>query len=316
MRILFLGTSPFAVPTLERLLSAPEHAVLGVVTQPDHPHGRGGKIALTPVKEAALQAGLPIYQPEKVRAKDFVATVRAIAPDALVVAAFGQIIPQRMLDIPRFGGINVHGSLLPRWRGAAPMQYALMAGDETTGVTTMQMDAGLDTGDALLQVAIPLAHIENLGVLEPKLAELGANLLLETLTRLTRGDCPRIAQNEGHVTYAPSLPPTIGALDWRRSAHDLHNLVRGVTPRPGAFTHWRGKRLKIWRTEEDPQSGDLRHEKIGMVENVDKAGITVATGKGMLRLAEVQPESKSRMSAEAWSRGVHIHAGDFFDPVS
>jgi methionyl-tRNA formyltransferase len=282
------------------------------VTQPDRPHGRGGKLATTPVKEAALQAGLPLHQPEKVRAKEFVQTVRDLAPDVLVVAAFGQIIPQRMLDISRYGGINVHGSLLPRWRGAAPMQYALMAGDPETGVTTMQMDAGLDTGDILLQAALPLADDDTLGTLEPKLAEMGAGLLIETLERLERGDCPRIPQDESRVTYAPSLPPDAGAFDWTRPAQDLHNLVRGVTPRPGAFVLWHGKRVKVWRTQVAPGQAASAP---GVVESLAAPGITISTGDGALLLREVQPEGKTRMAADAWARGARLMAGQVFDAV-
>jgi len=311
MRILFLGTSPFALPTLRALNSAPEHEVLGVVTQPDRPQGRGGKVAASSVKEAAQELGLPLYQPEKVRAKEFVSLVREMAPEVLGVAAFGQIIPQRMLDIPPRGGINVHGSLLPRWRGAAPMQYALMAGDPETGVTTMQMDAGLDTGDILLQASLPLTDEDNLGTLEPKLAAAGADLLMETLARLERGDYPRIVQNENEVTLAPSLPPDIGALDWTRPAHDLHNLVRGITPRPGAFTFWQGKRLKVWRTALVPGANPGLP---GTIQSVDAQGIIVGTGDGALRLVDVQPESKARMDAAAWARGARGATGGAFDP--
>jgi len=304
-----MGTSPFAVPALHRLLQSPNHQVLAVVTQPDRPHGRGGKVDASPVKQAAVAAGLAVFQPEKVRAKEFVQTVRDLAPDVIVVAAFGQIIPQRILDIPPLGCINVHGSLLPRWRGAAPMQYALMAGDAETGITTMRMDAGLDTGDILLQAALPLGEIDNWGALEPKLAELGADLLMQTLNALAQGDCPRCPQDADLVTLAPSLPPDIGRLDWTRSAQDLHNLVRGVTPKPGAFTYWQGKRLKIWRTEVVP---DTLGEP-GTIENVGASGILVLTSKGALRLRDVQPESKGVMAAEAWARGARIVAGQRFD---
>ena len=308
MRLLFMGTSPFAVPTLHRLAAAPGHDVLAVVTQPDRPAGRGGKLAASPVKEAASALGLALLQPEKVRAKDFVQTIREMAPEIIVVAAFGQIIPQRILDIPQTGCINVHGSLLPRWRGAAPMQYALMAGDAETGVTTMMMDAGLDTGDILLQAALPLGDVENLGALESRLAEIGADLLMETLDALARGDCPRIPQDEAAVTLSPSLPPDIGLLDWNRPARDLHNLVRGVTPRPGAYTMWQGKRLKVWRTEavegEEAVSGVP-----GTVESVGVGGITIHTSREALRLLEVQPESKGRMAADAWARGARVTAG-------
>jgi len=283
--------------------------VLAVVTQPDRPHGRGGKLSSSPVKVKAQSLDLPIYQPEKVRAKEFIQTVRDLAPEVIVVAAFGQIIPQRILDIPPYGCLNVHGSLLPRWRGAAPMQYALMAGDSETGVTTMQMDAGLDTGDILQQAALPLDDIENLGILESRLAEIGADLLLQTLAALKRGDCPRFPQDPSLVTLAPSLPPEIGLLEWSRTAKDLHNLVRGVTPKPGAFTFWEGKRLKILRTEWDNRdSGEA-----GMIESIDRHGITIYTSKGALRLLEVQPESKGKMAADAWARGARLTAGMRFE---
>jgi len=304
MRLLFMGTSPFAVPTLHRLIESPDYDVQAVVTQPDRPAGRGGKMAASPVKEAAVAAGLPLLQPEKVRAKEFVQIIRDLAPDAIVVAAFGQIIPQRILDIPVLGCLNVHGSLLPRWRGAAPMQYALMAGDAETGVTTMRMDAGLDTGDILLQASLPLDDIENWGALEPRLAEIGAGLLLRTLEALARGDCPRIPQDAAGVTLAPSLPPDIGQLDWTRPARDLHNLVRGVTPRPGTYTFRQGKRLKVWRTEVVESDA-----MPGAVESIGGGGITVGTSKGALRLLDVQPESKGRMAADAWARGARVVPG-------
>ena len=307
MRLLFMGTSPFAVPTLHRLRESPGHDVLAVITQPDRPAGRGGRMAASPVKEAAQAAGLPLLQPEKVRARDFAQTVRDLAPEAIVVAAFGQIIPQRVLDIPPLGCLNVHGSLLPRWRGAAPMQYALMAGDEETGVTTMRMDAGLDTGDILLQSALPLGGIENLGALEPRLAEIGAALLMRTLDLLASGDCPRTPQDESGVTLAPSLRPDVGHLDWSRGARDLHNLVRGVTPKPGAYLSWQGRRLKVWRTEV-AEGADAAGVP-GTVENVGASGITIHTSSGTLRLLEVQPESKGRMAADAWARGARVTAG-------
>ena len=308
MRLLFMGTSPFALPALHKLAASPAHDILAVVTQPDRPSGRGGRLSTSPVKGAALAAGLPLLQPEKVRARDFAQTVRDMAPEVIVVAAFGQIIPQRVLDIPTLGCINVHGSLLPRWRGAAPMQYALMAGDAETGVTTMMMDAGLDTGDILLQAALPLTDIADLGELEPRLAEIGADLLMQTLDALARGDCPRIVQDEASVTLSPSLPPDSGRLDWERPALDLHNLVRGVTPKPGAYTAWQGKRLKVWRAEvvDAAESGA---GAAGTIENVGAGGILVHTSKGALRLLEVQPESKGRMAADAWARGARAIAG-------
>ena len=309
MRVLFVGTSPFAVPALQRLSADAAHQVLAVVTQPDRPQGRGGRMSATPVREAALAMGLPVLQPEKVRAKEFVQTVRDMAPDVIVVAAFGQIIPQRILDIPPFGCLNVHGSLLPRWRGAAPMQYALIAGDSETGVTTMQMDAGLDTGDILLQASLPLADVENLGLLESSLAALGADLLLQTLAALRSGDCPRLPQDPALVTLAPSLPPDLGHLDWTRPAFDLHNLVRGVTPKPGAYTFWQGKRLKVLATA----LGGEHIGEPGTVNKVGAGGISVNTSKGTLTLRDVQPESRGRMAADAWARGARVTPGQRFD---
>ncbi len=313
MRLLFIGTSPFAVPSLRRLHESPEHDVLGVVTQPDKPQGRGGKLSVSPVKAAALALGLPLFQPEKVRAKEFVQTVREMAPEIIVVAAFGQIIPQRMLDIPPRGCINVHGSLLPRWRGAAPMQYALMAGDGETGVTTMMMDAGLDTGDILQQASLRLDTVEDLGDLEEKLAEVGASLLMQTLSAITAGDCPRVPQNADLVTLAPSLPPETGALNWSRPAEELHNLVRGVTPKPGAYVFVQGRRLKIWRTEVREEVLENRSGAVGTIETISGGGITITTSSGALRLREVQPESKGRMAADAWARGARLVPGQVLE---
>jgi len=309
MRIIFMGTSPFAVPSLDRLTKSPDYEILAVVTQPDRPHGRGGRVSASPVKTAALELGLTVLQPEKVRAKEFVAHMRELAPDALVVAAFGQLIPQRLLDVPRLGGINVHGSLLPRWRGAAPMQYCLMAGDTETGVTTMQMDAGLDTGDILMKAVLPLTDEDNLGTIETKLSEIGATLLIDTLEALERGDCPRIPQDPSLVTVAPSLPPDIGALDWSKPARELHNLVRGITPKPGAYCFWQGKRLKVVRTAVTTEASI----ECGVVQTVDAQGITIGTGAEALRLIDVQPESRSVMPASAWARGARITPGQFFD---
>ena len=313
MRILFFGTATFAVASLKALLDRPEHDIIGVVTQPDRARGRGGKFATSPVKDFAVERDLTIYQPEKVRTKEFRQVVRDLAPDVLVVAAFGQIISQRMLDIPPFGGINVHGSLLPRWRGAAPIQYALMCGDAETGVTTMQMDAGLDTGDMLLAGALTLTDEDNYGTVEEKLSVIGADLLIDTLSRLQDGNCPRQPQEADLVTLAPALPPDVGQFDWTRSARDLHNLTRGVTPKPGAYTLFGGKRLKILRTAVAPASNEARLP--GTIESIGREGITVGTGEGNLTLIEVQPESKGSMPADAWARGARLVIGQSFDPL-
>lgn len=314
MRILFLGTSPFATPTLTALAKSTEHIIIGVVTQPDRPHGRGGKDLFSPVKTAALALDLPLHQPDKVRTRTFREQVAALNPDVLVVAAFGQLISGRMLEIPPYGGINVHGSLLPRWRGAAPMQYALMNGDVQTGVTTMQMDPGLDTGDILLSRSIPLQEINDVAELEARLSIVGAELLLETLERLQRGDCPRTRQDPLIATLAPSLAPDIGAIDWNLSATSLHNLVRGVTPKPGAYTLWQGKRLKIWSTE--PLVGCSQSPgQPGIIQNIAAHGITVSAGQDALLLKDVQPESKARMSAADWARGARVPTGSLLSGI-
>ena len=314
MRILFFGTSPFAVPTLHALLVS-RHEVIGVVTQPDRPHGRGLQLSQSPIKKAAQTAAplIPILQPERARAKEFVQAVREMQPDALVVAAFGQILPQRLLDIPPYGGINVHGSLLPRWRGAAPIQYAIMAGDLETGVTTMQMDAGMDTGDILLKGRVAIAEEDNAQSLEEKLAAIGADLLLETLTRLEEGDCPRTPQDGSQATYAPSLPPDIGMIDWSQPAGKIANTIRGLSPRPGAFAVYHGRRVKIGKARPVPSDTE---QAAGVVVKLTPMGIIVQAGKqSALLLEEVQPESKTRMGASDWARGAHIAPGAAFDLV-
>ena len=316
MRVLLFGTTPFAVPSLLALLDSPDHEVLGVVTQPDRPSGRGLQVQQSAVKKAVLERRpeMPILQPERARRKEFVAQVAEIAPDALVVAAFGQILPQRLLDIPKYGGINVHGSLLPRWRGAAPMQYALISGDAETGVTTMQMDAGMDTGDMLLKARLPLGSDDTIDTVEEKLAALGAPLLLETLARIQSGDCPREVQDESKVTYSPPLPAEFGDLDWNKSARDLANLVRGVTPRPGAWASFGGKRIKIWKASADNSAG-TGSVASGEVVSV-KPELAVSAGDGsLLVLQAVQPEGKPRMSAAEWARGARLAPGMRFESL-
>lgn len=307
MRILFMGTSEFAVPSLHALIEK-QYEIVSVVTQPDRPHGRGGRLSISPMKAAAVALNLPVLQPLKVRHAEFVEAVVQLNPDVSVVAAFGQLIPQRLLDVPRLGSINVHGSLLPRWRGAAPMQYSLISGDPTTGVTTMQMDAGLDTGDILLKAETALEDEDNLSSVESKLSLIGADLLIQTLEKLQQGVCPRVAQDEAFVTYAPSLASDFGKLDWNSDALALHNITRGVTPKPGAYTMWTGKRLKIWQTKVVETTDPGTHPP-GTVETVTSQGITIVTGNKSLLLIRVQPEGKAQMPAEAWARGARLAAG-------
>jgi methionyl-tRNA formyltransferase len=315
MRVLFFGTSPFAVPTLLKILQS-RHEVVGVVTQPDRPHGRRMSESFSPVKKAILDFDpeFKLLQPEKARTKEFRLAVRDLNPDVLVVAAFGQILSQRLLDVPKYGGINVHGSLLPRWRGAAPMQYSMIAGDTSTGVTIMEMSAGLDSGDVLLQKAILLKADDDIDSVEAKLSDIGADLLLETLERLEIGDIIGTPQDESLVTYAPALPPDFGFIDWNKSAEGISNLIRGVTPRPGAFAFVGGKRIKIWRSAVDQSTGDTVPGTIVELRKSGELGILVQSGdRSRLLVKEVQPESKARMQALDFARGARLVAGSKFD---
>jgi methionyl-tRNA formyltransferase len=308
MRVLFFGTSSFAVPTLLALHeAAPRHAILGVVTQPDRPSGRGMKLVASPVKEKALELGYPILQPERVRRKPFPETVRQMAPDALVVVSFGQIIPQGVLDIPRYGGINVHGSLLPRWRGAAPIHYAILSGDAETGVATMRMEATLDTGPYFLVAREPIRPDDTTETLEPRLAALGGPLLVETLDRLEVGTLAETVQDPDGVTYAPPAEKDFGRLDpLGEDAEALARRVRAATPRPGASVTINGKFLKVHEARAEPAPPDAAP---GTVAAVRKDGIALATPSGVLLLTRVQPESKGPMSAADYARGARLEAG-------
>jgi methionyl-tRNA formyltransferase len=249
MRIVFMGTPDFAVPTLAALLGAPDMQVVAVITQPDRPAGRGNKLRQSPVKQLALQHELPVFQPEKLRGKDVMAQLRTYEPDFHVVAAYGQILRQAVLDLPTHGSINVHASLLPRWRGAAPIQSAIMAGDAESGITIMQMGAGLDTGPMLGKAAIPIEPDETGQSLHDKLAALGGPLLISTLQGLVDGSIQPKAQNDDNATYAPRIQKDDGRMDWNHSAAQIDRQVRAFFPWPGTFTHWNGQMLKIIRGE-------------------------------------------------------------------
>lgn len=316
LRVIFFGTADFAVPSLEAVLNA-GHTLLAVVTQPDKPQGRGQQMTASPVKKSAERHGLPILQPRRVRAESFIEKIRALAPDVLALAAFGQIMPQALLDIPPLGPINVHGSLLPKYRGAAPIQRALMAGETETGVTTMWMDATLDTGDMLLAAALPIAPDDSAGTLLPKLAELGARLLVETLDGLAAGTLPRRPQAHSQATLAPAIRPEDGYLRWEETAEVLHNRIRGVSPKPGAFTAVRDRRVKVWTAQ--PAAPEDGAAPPGTLLKIEKSppGVSVAAGNGtVLRLLEVQPESGRRMVAADWARGLRLLPGDRFQSLT
>lgn len=305
MRVIFMGTPDFAVPTLQAVYEA-GHELLAVVSQPDKPKGRGNQVQFPPVKEQALKYGVPVYQPKRVKEEDFVHTLRGMEPDVIIVVAFGQILSKEILDIPKYGCINVHASLLPRLRGAAPIQWAIILGEEKTGVTTMFMDVGLDTGDMLLKEETPISPEDTGGSLHDRLATLGGPLLVRTLSELEAGTLVRIRQKEEESDYAKMLDKALGNLDFTKSAAELERLVRGLNPWPSAYTHLDGKTLKVWKAAVLTE--DFEGEA-GQVCKVEKDAILVKTGKGALAILELQLEGKKRMSAEAFLRGYEIKEG-------
>lgn len=310
MKILFFGTSDFATPTLDALVSCSRHTLVGVVTQPDRPSGRGRHINCSDVKVAALRYELPILQPRRVKHASFIETARELAPDVLVLASFGQIIPQTLLELPKFGPINVHGSLLPAYRGAAPIQYSILNGDLTTGVTTMWMDATLDTGDILLQRSLSIEPDDTTGTLTPRLAGIGAELLMETLELLEQGICPRIPQDHSLATFTSPILPADSLIDWGDSAKRIRNQILALSPRPGCITKMKGKLVKVWAAKAlDGESNGAQ----GAVCSITKEGVLVHTGNSLLCLMEVQQENSRRMNASDWARGARITPGDVFD---
>lgn len=309
MDLIFMGTPAFACPALNRLLQS-RHRVIAVVTQPDRPQGRGREVKPSPVKELALAAGLPVYQPVSVGAPDFVDTVAKLHPDVVIVVAFGQILPESLLRIPVLGCVNVHASLLPRYRGAAPIQRAVMDGQKVTGVTTMLMDKGLDTGDILLQQARPIAADETMGEVHDSLAVMGADLLLETLEGLENGTINREAQDSSLATYAPPLTREEERIDWTRTAAAIKNHVRGMNPYPGAYTSHDNKKLKIWRVKLVPGGAGQPGETLAVDK---KEGFVVQAGEGAVLVQEVQPQGKGRMAAADFARGYRVSPGLIWD---
>lgn len=301
MRIVFMGTPDFAVPCLQRLLED-GHEVPAVFTQPDKPVGRHAVLTPPPVKQLALSHGIPVYQPTKMRDGTVAALLRELAPDCLVVVAYGRILPQEILDVPPRGCVNIHGSLLPRYRGAAPIQWSVIRGETVTGVTSMFMDAGMDTGDIIDTLTTPIGENETAGELFERLAPLGARLLSTTLAAIADGTVTRRPQNGAEATMAPMLEKAMGRLDLTRPAQELHNQVRGMNPWPGAFCTAGGKTLKIHETRVAAGSGAP-----GTLLCADP--VTVACGEGALQLVTVQPEGKPRMAAEAWLRGARLPQG-------
>lgn len=305
MKVIFMGTPDFAVGTLKSLIAS-EHEVTAVVTQPDKPKGRGKAMQFPPVKEVAVEAGIPVLQPGRVREPETVEAIRNIEADVIVVVAFGQIIPKEILTMKKYGCINVHASLLPKYRGAAPIQWAVIDGEKESGVTTMQMDEGLDTGDMLLKAVVPLEKEETGGSLFDKLSSTGAGLLLETLAGLEKGTILPEKQGESPTAYAKMLKKEMGLIDWTKSAEELERLVRGLNPWPSAYSHLNGKTLKIWQAEVEERDSE---NEPGTVVFVSKDGFGVQTGKGILKIRELQLEGKKRMDAGAFLRGYQMEEG-------
>jgi methionyl-tRNA formyltransferase len=311
MRILFFGTSPFALPALQALHeAAPRREILGVVTQPDRPTGRGLKQRFSPVKELAVALGYPVFQPERVRRKPFPEEVAALAPDVLVVVSFGQIIPQKMLDQPRWGGINIHASLLPRWRGAAPIHHALIAGDTETGVATMQMEATLDTGPTFLVAREPIRADDTVATLEARLAARGGLLIVETLARLEAGSLTTTPQLDDGFVYAPPVTREDGLLDpTAMTAMEMDRRIRGTMPRPGAFLSVAGRTVRVWEAAVvAPADAPVA---AGTVIAAQRDGVAISARDGSaLLLRRLQPENRSAMAAADWARGARVAPGD------
>lgn len=309
MQIVFMGTPDFSVPVLEALAGS-RHQVIGVVTQPDKPKGRGGAVAMTPVKEKALELGIPVYQPVKVRDPEFVQVLKDLNPDIIVVVAFGQILKKNVLELPVFGCVNIHASLLPRYRGSAPIQWAVINGEKESGVTTMMMDEGIDTGDMLEKASVELESDETGGSLHDKLSAMGAELILSTLSKIEDGTITRTPQTNENTCYARMLKKSMGDIDWTMDAVSIERLIRGLNPWPSAYTRWNQKTLKIWKAEalKDEYEGTC-----GEVVYRDKNAIYVKTGGGTLSLKELQPEGKKRMEVEAFLRGYPVEMHTVFE---
>lgn len=308
MRVVFLGTPEFAVPTLEALATR-GHEIVAVYTQPDRPKGRGNQLAASPVKEAAIRLGLPVFQPERVRRAESIFALAAVRPDVMVVVGYGQIIPQSIIDIPQHGILNVHASLLPKYRGAAPIQWAIANGERETGVTIMRIDAGLDTGDMMLKAATTVGARETAPELSCRLSQQGVEILMEALRRIERGTATYEKQNEVNATLAPILTKDDGRVDWARTATEIDNRLRGFTPWPGAFSSFRGQQIQIIRAAADTELSALSPGTIVK----DKRRLLVACGEGStLELQEVQLQGKKRIPAEAFLNGYVFAPGEKF----
>lgn len=308
MNVIFMGTPDFSVGILEEIIKA-GHDVKLVVTQPDKPKGRGKEVQFPPVKECALSHGLEVFQPTKIRDTENIEYLRQFDADIFIVAAFGQILPKSILDMPKYGCVNVHASLLPKYRGASPIQWAVINGDEISGVTTMKMDVGVDTGDMIAKRELRLSENETGGSLFDKLADLGAKLCVETMDLIATDKATYTPQNSEVATHTSMISKELGNIDWKKSAVEIERLVRGLNPWPSAYTKLDGKTFKIWKAKV---VDDSKEYQPGCIVKVSKDELLVQTGEGLLSLLEVQLEGKKRMEIDAFLRGYNINLGSFF----
>lgn len=308
MRVIFMGTPDFAVATLEEIIKA-GHEVVLVVSQPDKAVGRSKALKYTPVKACAIQHGIEVYQPERVRETECVEYLRKYQPDIIIVEAFGQIVPKVILDMPKYGCVNVHASLLPKYRGAAPIQWAVINGDKVTGVTTQRMDEGIDTGDMILKEEVILREDETGGSLFERLAKVGAKVCVETMEAIENGTATYTPQDNAAATHTAKIHKELGSIDWSRSARQIECLIRGLDPWPSAYTRLGDKTLKIWKAKVFSENSESAP---GCIVKVTKDTIWVQTGEGMLSLLEVQLEGKKRMTTEAFLNGYTVEEGTYF----
>lgn len=304
MKVIFMGTPDFAVPTFEALVK--EHEVLAVVTQPDKPKGRGKKMVFPVIKEKALEQGITVYQPAKVRDSEFVEILKSYSPDIMVVVAFGQILSEEVLNIPKYGCINVHGSILPQYRGAAPIQWSIINGEEYGGVTTMYMSKGLDSGDIILTAEEKIKNDDTYGSLYDRLSYIGANLLIKTLELIENGEAPRIVQDDAEATLAPMIKPETEHINWNNNSTEIVNLIKGLNPQPVAYTIYNDEKFKIWFAEK--ADGEYEGE-IGEIVEVRKKDFVVKAAKGAVAVKEIQAQGGKRMPADAYMRGHSIEKG-------
>ncbi|MFV0362779.1 MAG: methionyl-tRNA formyltransferase [Suipraeoptans sp.] len=305
MKVIFMGTPEFSVGTLQAIIEA-GHEVVLCVTQPDKPKGRGKEMTYTPVKEEALKHGIPIFQPFKIREEKSISELEKYEADVCVVVAFGQIIPKEVLEMTRYGCINVHASLLPKYRGAAPIQWAIIDGESATGVTTMQMDEGLDTGDMLLKTVVPISSTETSGTLHDKLSDAGAKLLIKTLEDIKNGNVKPEKQGETTTEYAAMIHKSMGNINWNDDATKIERLIRAMSPWPSAYTNWHERVIKIWEANVIEKNTDALQ---GTVIRVDKNSFSVQTGEGTLEIKSVQLPGKKRVDADAFLRGHKLVTG-------